>query len=64
MPNGVIAGINGLMQKRKKNIDDLRGKGQKAVASRDKWRRRAEIAERKQNEQPQNKALKKTIYKG
>ena len=36
-------------------IIDLRQKGKQAVASRDSWKRRAEIAERKQNKQPQNK---------
>ena len=39
-------------------ITDLRQKGKQAVASRDKWRRRAEIAEREQNQQPQNKEYK------
>jgi hypothetical protein len=39
-------------------IDDLREKGKKAVASRDKWRNRAEIAESRVNEL-ENKLLSK-----
>ena len=39
-------------------IIDLRQKGKQAVASRDKWRRRVEIAEREQNEQPQTNEKK------
>jgi hypothetical protein len=37
-----------------KIILDLKQKGKKAVASRDKWRKRAKIAERNQNEKSQN----------
>lgn len=39
-------------------IIDLRQKGKQAVASRDKWKERAELAERKQNEQSQNNDYK------
>ena len=39
-------------------IIDLRQKGKQAVASRDKWKARAEVAERKQNEQSQNNDYK------
>jgi len=36
-------------------ITDLRQKGKQAVASRDKWRKRAENAEKEQNEMPHNR---------
>ena len=39
-------------------IIDLRQKGKQAVASRDKWRRRAEIAESEQNRRSQNQDRK------
>jgi transcription initiation factor TFIIIB Brf1 subunit/transcription initiation factor TFIIB len=39
-------------------IIDLRQKGKQAVASRDRWKERAELAERKQNESSQNNDYK------
>lgn len=51
---------NSEIKRLNKIISELRQKGKQAVASRDKWRRRAEVAEtevaeREQNQQSQNK---------